>query len=163
MVLGSRRFGSWWLDRRLRSKGLAVLAPPVLVLVITVAASFIVERYQVAFRESGSAANRMAFQSAQVLSELLNAETGMRGYAATSNTFFLPPYNAAIATLPTDLNTLVRIAPTPAAALNATNVKALATESHDGLLPQLAAIEQGVRNHTLTEISTRRSRARTSR
>jgi signal transduction histidine kinase len=48
MVTRRARLASWWLDRPLRSKGLAVLAPPVLVLVVTVAVSFIAESYQVA-------------------------------------------------------------------------------------------------------------------
>ena len=56
MATRRRRLARWWLDRPLRSKGLAVLAPPVMVLVITVAASFIVERYQVALRHSAAAA-----------------------------------------------------------------------------------------------------------
>jgi signal transduction histidine kinase len=55
-----RRLANWWLDRPLRSKGLAVLAPPVLVLVITVAASFIVGRYQAALRSSATAAAQSA-------------------------------------------------------------------------------------------------------
>ena len=52
MVTGSGRIAKWWLDRPLRSKGLAVLATPVLVLVVTVAASFIALSYQVASSES---------------------------------------------------------------------------------------------------------------
>jgi signal transduction histidine kinase len=52
MVTRSGRIAQWWLDRPLRSKGLAVLATPVLVLVVTVAASFIAVSYQVASSES---------------------------------------------------------------------------------------------------------------
>ena len=53
MVTRPGRIAKWWLDRPLRSKGLAVLATPVLVLVVTVAASFIAVSYQVASSESG--------------------------------------------------------------------------------------------------------------
>ena len=59
-----RRLAKWWLDRPLRSKGLAVLAPPVMVLVITVAASFIVGRYESALRSTATAATRAAQQTA---------------------------------------------------------------------------------------------------
>ena len=52
MVTISGRIAKWWLDRPLRSKGLAVLATPVLVLVVTAAASFIAVSYQVASSES---------------------------------------------------------------------------------------------------------------
>jgi signal transduction histidine kinase len=48
MVIRSGRIAKWWLDRPLRSKGLAVLAAPVLVLVVTAAVSFIAVSYQVA-------------------------------------------------------------------------------------------------------------------
>ena len=150
MVERPRQFSSWWLDRRLRSKGLAVLAPPVMVLVIIVAVSFIVERYQVAFGQATSAANAMALQSAEVLTQLLNAETGVRGYAATTNTHFLAPYHTATEVLPGELDRLVDIAPTPAAVVNAQNVNTLATKEPVGLLPQLATIMNGVAGDTLS-------------
>ncbi len=76
-----RRLAKWWLDRPFRSKGLAVLAPPILVLVITVAASFIVERYQVALRQSGVAASRTAYQAAHVQTLALKAQSDVWSYA----------------------------------------------------------------------------------
>lgn len=121
-----------------------------MVLVVTVAVSFIVERYQVAFGQDTSAANAMAFQSSEVLTQLLNAETGMRGYAATTNPKFLAPYHAAVGVLPGELDRLVAIAPTPSAAVNAQNVNTLATKEPVGLLPQLAEIESGVAGGTLS-------------
>jgi signal transduction histidine kinase len=69
-----RRLANWWLDRPLRSKGLAVLAPPVLVLVITVAASFIIEGYQVNLRHKAVAAAQMSEE----------AQIGLQGSTATS-------------------------------------------------------------------------------
>lgn len=61
------------MDRPLRSKGLAFLAPPVLVLVITVAASFIVGQYQAALRHSATAAaqdaNVLASNAVAVLNQ----------------------------------------------------------------------------------------------
>ena len=57
MVERRRQFSSWWLDRRLRSKGLAVLAPPVMVLVIIVAVALsIVATYFAASRPARSIA-----------------------------------------------------------------------------------------------------------
>lgn len=78
-----RGIAKWWLDRPLRSKGLAVLAPPVMVLVITVALSFIVERYQVALRETAVAAHAVADQSQRVLTlaqqDQLAVQSGLLG------------------------------------------------------------------------------------
>jgi signal transduction histidine kinase len=71
MATRRRRLAKWWLDRPLRSKGLAFLAPPVMVLVITVAASFIVQRYQGALRHSAAAAAEAANQNAMNVSTFL--------------------------------------------------------------------------------------------
>jgi signal transduction histidine kinase len=146
MAVRSGELSRWWLDRPLRSKGLAVLAPPVLVLVITVAASFIVERYQVALRQSASAANAMAFQSDRVLTQLLTTETALRGYAITSDPKLLAGYRQAAAAVPPELDTLVAIAPTESSAVNAANVHALATF----FLGQLETIESGLTDGSLS-------------
>ncbi len=61
----------WWLDRPLRSKGLAVLAPPVLVLIITVATSFIVGRYQAALVQTSSGSNTASFNTLQTIIEIV--------------------------------------------------------------------------------------------
>ena len=71
MATRRHRLAKWWLDRPLRSKGLAFLAPPVMVLVITVAASFIVQRYQVALRHSATAAAQAAEQTASNANAIL--------------------------------------------------------------------------------------------
>lgn len=67
----SGQLAQWWLDRPLRSKGLAVLAPPVLVLIITVATSFIVGRYQAALVQTPSGANTADFNTLQTIIEVV--------------------------------------------------------------------------------------------
>jgi CHASE3 domain sensor protein len=89
MAVGSGRIARWWLDRPLRAKGLAVLAAPVLVLVVTVAASFIAQRYQTSLRAQTTAVTGIANESSQVLTLLLDAETGVRGYAVSRDQSFL--------------------------------------------------------------------------
>jgi signal transduction histidine kinase len=100
MAIGSGRIARWWLDRPLRTKGLIVLALPMLVLIVTVVASFVVERHEVDLRQKASKVNTLATQSGQVLTLLLNAETGVRGYALTRDPQFLEPYNEAVAQAP---------------------------------------------------------------
>jgi CHASE3 domain sensor protein len=48
-------------------------------------------------------------QSAQLLSTLKDAETGQRGFTITGDEKYLEPYNAAVARLPEELNTLKRM------------------------------------------------------
>jgi signal transduction histidine kinase len=100
MTIGSGRIARWWLDRPLRTKGLIVLALPMMVLIITVVASFVVERHEVALRQRALAVNALENQSGQVLTLLLNAETGVRGYALTKDPRFLAPYNDAVSQAP---------------------------------------------------------------
>jgi signal transduction histidine kinase len=111
MGIGSGRIARWWLDRPLRTKGLIVLALPMLVLIITVVASFVVERHEVALRQRALAVNSLATQSAQVLTLLLNAETGVRGYALTHDSSFLAPYEAAVKQAPAAISSWLTNAP----------------------------------------------------
>src|SRR5215831_12654642 len=90
------RIAQWWLDRPLRAKGLAVLTAPMLVLVITVGVTFITERHQQTLRDQTFAVNNVANESSQVLELLLNAETGVRGYALSREPSFLAPYEQAV-------------------------------------------------------------------
>ena len=140
------RVAKWWWDRPLRAKGLTVLAPPVMVLVITVAASFIAERYQVALRQATVAASASANQSATVLTLLLDAETGVRGYAISHDASFLVPYQMAVSDLPAQLATLSGDASGGASARDAAAVATLAKQKLAGL----ARIETGVASNRLS-------------
>src|ERR1700758_1764595 len=111
MGIGSGRIARWWLDRPLRTKGLIVLALPMMVLIITVVASFVVERHEVALRQKALAVNTLANQSGQVLTLLLNAETGVRGYALTHDESFLGPYQDGLTQAPSAIAAWLTNAP----------------------------------------------------
>ena len=53
-----------------------------------------------ALRQRSQAVNALASQSEQVLTLLLNAETGVRGYALTGDASFLEPYQEAVSEAP---------------------------------------------------------------
>ena len=108
MATRTGRLARWWLDRPLRSKGLAVLAPPAMVLVITVAASFIAERYQVALGDSTSNATATASQAGNVLALLLGAESSVGEYARTGDVSSLKWYRQAESQLPEPLGVLAK-------------------------------------------------------
>jgi signal transduction histidine kinase len=147
MAVGSGRVTRWWLDRPLRVKGLAVLAGPVLILVVTVAASFIGGRYQAALRQRALAVNAIANQSGQVLTLLLNAETGVRGYALAHQQSFLTPYNQAVSQAPAAVAVWSSSAPGEIGRADSVAVANLA----DRALSGLATIESGVQSGSLTD------------
>src|ERR1700749_4344126 len=54
---------------------------------------------------------RVIKTSTNLLQQLIDAETGMRGYCATNKKIFLDPYNAALPVVNTDLNDLRSLIP----------------------------------------------------
>ena len=140
MAIGSGRIARWWLDRPLRTKGLVVLALPMLVLVITVTASFVVERHELALRQRTQAVNALASQSEQVLTLLLNAETGVRGYALTGDASFLAPYQQAVSEAPGAVTSWLTNAP---AVIGQEDAKAVADLANQEL-QRLGGIRQAV-------------------
>ncbi|HEY3810819.1 MAG TPA: ATP-binding protein [Acidimicrobiales bacterium] len=117
-----------------------------LVLVVTVAASFFAETRQVALRKSSFAANAAATQSADVLTLLLDAETGVRGYALSGNITFLVPYTQAMSQLPGQLAGLVGGAEDSLSARDALAAATLANAELTGL----ARIRTGIAAHALS-------------
>jgi signal transduction histidine kinase len=79
-----------------------------MVLVITVAASFIAERYQVALGRSTSTASATASQAGNVLALLLGAQSSVGDYARTGDTKSLAWYHQAQSQLPAHLAILAR-------------------------------------------------------
>jgi diguanylate cyclase (GGDEF)-like protein len=94
----------------LRTKILVIMTLPIVVLVAATLAlmvsrqrtneSLAQERYAAALNDG----------YAQVLSDLVDAEAGMRGYLLTGQKRFLQPYTSAIERLPNDLKTLIELA-----------------------------------------------------
>jgi signal transduction histidine kinase/ActR/RegA family two-component response regulator len=88
-----RKLRRWWLDRSLRSKGLIVVAVPLIALLGITSANLVLQ--QVESNERSVAVNAHDFDdaAAQVLADAVNGETGVRGYAATDDPTFLAPYS----------------------------------------------------------------------
>ena len=143
MGIGSGRIARWWLDRPLRTKGLIVLALPMLVLITTVVASFVVERHEVALRQKALAVNGLESESAQVLTLLLNAETGVRGYALTQDASFLGPYQDAVNEAPAAISSWLTNAPGVIGRADTDAVADLAREQLDALGAIRSAVSSG--------------------
>jgi signal transduction histidine kinase/ActR/RegA family two-component response regulator len=96
----------WWLDRSVRAKGLIVVAIPLAALVGTVTVNLALLSSERQERALGLAATTLTSAATQDLADAVNAETGVRGYAATSDPLFLDPYNLALSRIAADRKAL---------------------------------------------------------
>src|SRR5271156_1842987 len=86
----------WWFDRSLRSKGLIVVAVPLIALMGTTSANLLLQRNESNERNVSTDARDLASAAEQVLADSVNAETGVRGYASTRDPLFLDPYDLTL-------------------------------------------------------------------
>ncbi len=83
----------WWLNRALRTKGLIVVAVPLIALLGLTSANLLLQQNESTERNISLNARNLDDTAAQVLADMVNGETGVRGYAATRDPTFLDPYN----------------------------------------------------------------------
>jgi signal transduction histidine kinase/ActR/RegA family two-component response regulator len=96
----------WWLDRPVRTKGLIVVAVPLIALVGTTAASLVLQHNEQQARSVAVAGRNLTLTADQVLADAVNAKTGVRGYAATGDSLFLAPYQLALTRISADREAL---------------------------------------------------------
>jgi len=92
----------WWLDLSVRLKGLIVIAVPLAALIGTTSASLVLQHNEHQARTVALAGRGLTTAAAQVLTDAVNAETGVRGYAATDQPLYLAPYNLALTRIGAD-------------------------------------------------------------
>jgi diguanylate cyclase (GGDEF)-like protein len=88
---------------RLRQKYLAVMMVPVVVLATATTLAFRADRRSAGVIEAVAHTSAVRLAIDDVLNDLVDAETGMRGYLITGDENLLDPYKRASAALPTDL------------------------------------------------------------
>ena len=103
-AMGPGRIKQWWLDRSVRAKALTLLAVPLIALFGTSSASLVLEHDERAQRAVSRTAFNVITTSDQVLADVVNGETGVRGYVATGDSTFLDPYNVALSRIGADRN-----------------------------------------------------------
>jgi signal transduction histidine kinase/CheY-like chemotaxis protein len=106
----ARGLRQWWLDRSLRAKGLIVVAVPLIALMGITAANLLLQQSESSERNVAIRARNLAAAASQVLVDALNAETGIRGYAATREPLFLAPYNLALTRIAAERRLLLEAA-----------------------------------------------------
>ena len=70
-----------------------VIAVPLIALIGVTSASLVLQHNEEQERQVSLTASALTAAAQQVLTDALNAETGVRGYAATRDPLFLQPYN----------------------------------------------------------------------
>jgi PAS domain S-box-containing protein len=105
-----RRLQRWWLDRSVRTKGLIVVAIPLIALTAVTSANLVLQHNERQERRIATAGSALTKTAGQVLADALDAEAGVRGYAATGYPSFLAPYNLALQRIGADRTALRRAA-----------------------------------------------------
>ena len=82
----------WWLNQALRTKGLIVVAVPLIALLGLTSANLLLQQNENNERNISLTARNLDTAAYQVLADAVNGETGIRGYAATRDPLFLAPY-----------------------------------------------------------------------
>ena len=132
--------GQWWLDRSLRAKGLTVIAVPLVALMLVTLASLALQRNERQARSEALTAHTLSVSAAQLLLDAVNAETGVRDYAATGNRLLLAPYRGALARIGADRKALRGVA----VADGDTRQQRVVTATSVAVLAQLARLRSAV-------------------
>jgi signal transduction histidine kinase/ActR/RegA family two-component response regulator len=105
------RIGRWWLDQPLRKKGAVLTAVPLVVAVAALGVAMVVQQRQADLRNDLSQGTNSLIEASQIVEAIAEAESAVRGYAATRDQALLSSYDAAVASVPGRLQVLVAEAP----------------------------------------------------
>ena len=134
----------WWLDRSLRSKGLIVITIPLVALFATTSASLVLQHSQSQDRAAGVNARDLTNAANLVLADMVNAESGIRGYAAVRAPIFLAPYNLTLTRINADRDSLRKAAAVEGAGRQQRAVDATMSKILADLVQQRLAVGRGV-------------------
>jgi signal transduction histidine kinase/DNA-binding response OmpR family regulator len=133
----------WWLNRSVRAKGLIVVAVPLIALIATATVSMTLQSAERQQRATARAANKLIIAAGHVLTDALNAETGVRGYAATRDKTFLQPYYLALTQISADRTAMLAAATARGETTGARPADAATAQVFSGLAQLRAAVAAG--------------------
>lgn len=137
-----RAVARWWANRPLATKGLVVVAVPLLIFLGSVAALYAISRLE--SRAEKDVRLTIAIQNDvnEVHALLAEASSGVRGYLLTGEPRFLEPYKAAERIVPEVTGRLRASVRDPEAAARLARIEVLAGQKREGLALLLAARER---------------------
>ena len=132
----------WWLNRSVGTKGLIVIAVPMIALFGLTSANLLLQQNESYERSVSINARSLDDAASQVLADAVNGETGIRGYAATRDPLFLAPYNLALTRLGAERKSLREAAVTEGASRQQEAVDATTGQE----LVELAQLRSAISN-----------------
>ncbi|HTZ27422.1 MAG TPA: ATP-binding protein [Streptosporangiaceae bacterium] len=139
----------WWLDRSVRVKGMIAVSAPLIALAAVTVASLLLQAAERQERDAEQVESNLTSAASQVLVDMVNAETGVRGYAATANPLFLAPYSQSQAQLGTALASFRAAAITEGSAREERAIAATAARETSELTQLRASVASGVSGRAL--------------
>src|SRR4028119_1878586 len=101
-----KHWRSRWFNLQVRRQAALIIAIPVTCLVSSLLAIACLREIVSNGREQENHSKQVVMEANRLLTNILNAETGIRGYALTKRPEFLEPYKAAKRDLPDSLKQL---------------------------------------------------------
>ncbi|PAX09202.1 ATP-binding protein [Sphingomonas lenta] len=127
------RWTRWWADRPLATKGLVVVALPLMILLLSVLSLHRIGQAEASAERDVSTTFAIQADVHQVHALLAEAASGVRGYRFTGQGRFLEPYVKAEAALPSVLARLRTMVRDAEARRRLDRIEALAARKRDGL------------------------------
>lgn len=135
----ARAIASFWANRPLATKGLVVVAVPLLIFLGSVAALYAISRMEAQAERDVRLTIAIQNDVNEVHALLAEASSGVRGYLLTGEPRFLEPYQRAEQTVPQATGRLARAIRDGEAAAHLARIEALAGQKRQGLGLLLAA------------------------
>lgn len=139
--MNGHAIAGWWANRALATKGLVVVALPLLIFLGSVAVLFAISRMEAEAEQDVRLTIAIQTDINEVHALLAEASSGVRGYLLTGERRFLEPYQRAEDTLPALFAQLQAAIRDADAARRLARIEALAEQKRDGLTALLAARE----------------------
>lgn len=134
-----RSISAWWANRPLATKGLVVVAVPLLIFLGSVAALYVISRMESRAEQNVRLTIAIQNDVNEVHALLAEASSGVRGYLLTGEPRFLEPYQRAEQLVPQVTRRLRRSVRDPEAATRLSRIEALSVQKREGLSLLLAA------------------------
>jgi PAS domain S-box-containing protein len=133
---------AWWANRPLATKGLVVVAVPLLIFLGSVAALYAISRMEARAEQDVRLTIAIQNDVNEVHAVLAEASSGVRGYLLTGEPRFLEPYSRAETLVPEVMQRLRASVRDPEAAIRLSRIERLAGQKRVGLSLLLAARER---------------------